>query len=110
MVIPHFGDQWANAAEIVRVGTGIQVDLHGLNTTVMSNAIMKLLSDQSFTQRSLKLRNILLDQVRFSFSPCVVVFLENFSSKQRCNIIDEHTSGESSVVAGIFGQAPRVPK
>ena len=110
MVIPHFGDQWANAAEIVRVGTGIQVDLHGLNTTVMSNAIMKLLSDQSFTQRSLKLRNILLDQVRFS--PCVVAFLEIFSSKQTCNIIllDEHTSGESSVVAGIFGQASRVPK
>ena len=108
MVIPHFGDQWANAAEIVRVGTGIQVDLHGLNTTVMSNAIMKLLSDQSFTQRSLKLRNILLDQVRFS--PCVVVFLENSSSNQKCGIIDEHTSGESCLVAGIFGQASRVPK
>ena len=63
MAIPHFGDQWANAAEIVRVGSGIRMELHDLNVTSIQGAIDMLLEDGSYKQRAVDFRNKLLDQV-----------------------------------------------
>ena len=63
MAIPHFGDQWANAAEIVRVGSGIRMELHDLNVTSIHGAIDMLLEDGSYKQRAVGFRNKLLDQV-----------------------------------------------
>ena len=63
MAIPQFGDQWANAAEIIRAGSGIQMELHDLNVTSMQRAINMLLEDGSYKQRAMDFRRKLLDQV-----------------------------------------------